>query len=76
MLIGHNPGMEELAANLSAPGRSAAAKARKAVMSEKYPTAALAVLSFDMTAWKQVAPGAGSLIDFVRPKDLDGVEGD
>jgi phosphohistidine phosphatase len=76
MLIGHNPGMEQLAAQLSGPGKSAAGNALKAVMLEKYPTGALAVLTFAAATWKDVAPGKGDLVDFVRPKDLDGVDGD
>jgi phosphohistidine phosphatase len=76
MLIGHNPGMEQLAAQLSGPGKSAASKALRTLMLEKYPTGALAVLNFPAAAWKDVAPGKGELADFVRPKDLDGVDSD
>lgn len=74
MVIGHNPGMELLAAALSGPGKSAADKARRETMREKYPTAALAVLKFPVKEWRDVARGEGALADFVRPKDLDGVD--
>jgi phosphohistidine phosphatase len=76
MLIGHNPGMELLAATLSAPGKTAAEKGRRDVMREKYPTAAMAVLRFQTAEWRDVARGQGALADFVRPKDLDGVDSD
>lgn len=76
MLIGHNPGMELLAAALAGQGKTAAEKARKATLKEKYPTAALAVLKFAATSWRGVTPGSGQLADFVRPKDLDGVDSD
>jgi phosphohistidine phosphatase len=74
MLIGHNPGMELLAAALSGAGKTAAEKARRQVMLEKYPTAALAVLKFAVKDWRELARGEGALADFVRPKDLDGVD--
>lgn len=76
MMIGHNPGTEQLAATLARAGKTAAEKSRKALLLEKYPTAALAVLSFDVPNWKDVGPGGGELVDFVRPKDLDGVDSD
>jgi phosphohistidine phosphatase len=76
MLIGHNPGMELLAAGLSAPGKTAAEKGRRDVMREKYPTAALAVLKFAVKDWREVARGEGALADFIRPKDLDGIDTD
>jgi phosphohistidine phosphatase len=76
MLIGHNPGTELLAASLSGPGKTAAEKARLAAMREKYPTAALAVLKFPANDWREVSRGAGALADFVRPKDLDGIDSD
>jgi phosphohistidine phosphatase len=76
MIIGHNPGMELLAAALSAPGKTAAEKARRTLMREKYPTAALAVLKFQVSKWRDISRGEGALADFVRPKDLDGVDSD
>lgn len=76
MLIGHNPGMEMLAASLSGSGKTAAEKARKTLLKEKYPTAALAVLAFTVKSWREVGLGSGVLADFVRPKDLDGVDSD
>jgi len=39
-------------------------------MEEKFPTAALAVLDFNIACWKRLSPGEGRLIDFVRPRDL------
>ncbi|MAS08456.1 MAG: histidine phosphatase [Ahrensia sp.] len=62
ILVGHNPGMEDLAAQLASPGSDPQARAR---MAEKFPTAALA--RFDVGA---LAPGGAALTDFIRPKDL------
>jgi phosphohistidine phosphatase len=66
MLIGHNPGLGQLALSLCGSGP------RKALerMRGKFPTAALAVIEFDIDHWNQLAPGAGRLRAFVRPKDL------
>lgn len=67
LLVGHNPGMETLAAELCGDGKRAAL----AAMAAKYPTAALAEIRFDVDRWKEVAPGTGRLRRFTRPKDLD-----
>jgi phosphohistidine phosphatase len=71
MLIGHNPGMEQLAAQLTAEPRGAGERERVAAMRRKFPTCALAVIELD-GAWKGAAHGTGKLAAFVRPKDLDG----
>ena len=39
-------------------------------MEAKFPTAALAVIGFDVDHWREIAPGTGRLEAFVRPKDL------
>lgn len=70
LLIGHNPGMEQLALALAAPPKSAVARARAKAMAQKFPTAALAVLGFRNADWRAVRPGTGNLADFVRPKDI------
>ncbi len=67
LLLGHNPGMEELAGLLAAPKSK---KAALEAMREKFPTAALARLAFD-GKWADLAPGKAQLTDFIRPKDLD-----
>ena len=70
LLVGHNPGMEQLALALAAPPKSAAGHALAETMAEKFPTAALAVLNFRNASWGSIRPGTGRLADFVRPKDL------
>ena len=67
LLIGHNPGLGALAASLCGAGPK---KARER-MGAKFPTAGLAVIDFDVGGWSEIAPGAGRLEAFVRPKDLD-----
>ncbi|MBP5856123.1 histidine phosphatase family protein [Marivibrio halodurans] len=68
MLIGHNPAMQDLALALAGNG----APDDRAALAEKFPTAALAVLTFDGTdGWAGLAPGSGLLTHFIRPRDLD-----
>lgn len=66
MLIGHNPGLGRLALSLCGAGPKKGLER----MRTKFPTAALAVIGFDVDHWNEVAPGGGRLEAFVRPKDL------
>ena len=70
MVVGHNPGLEELATILAREPVRRKERARRDVLEEKFPTAALAVLDFDVEKWRDLRPGEGVLVDFVRPKDL------
>jgi phosphohistidine phosphatase len=70
MVIGHNPGLEELATLLAREPVRRKERERRDVLEEKFPTCALAVLDFDITRWRDIQPGEGKLVDFVRPKDL------
>ncbi|MDQ7246732.1 SixA phosphatase family protein [Dongia sedimenti] len=67
MLIGHNPGMGSLAGLLAGRGDEKALGA----MHGKFPTAAIAVLGFNVGKWNELAPGDGILRAFMRPRDLD-----
>ena len=67
MLIGHNPGIGSLAGWLAGEGDSQAlAKIRR-----KFPTAAAAVITFDVPRWSEVAGEGGVLKAFLRPRDED-----
>lgn len=66
MIIGHNPGMEQLAQQLAIEGYS---KGLKKIV-KKFPTAALAVIEFPIERWSLLKIGSGKLADFIRPKDL------
>ena len=70
MLIGHNPGMEQLAQTLCAPPADAGEEKLHRRMREKYPTCALAVIRMPVMSWRGVKLGTGRLKDFARPKDL------
>lgn len=66
LMIGHNPGFEDLAQSLTGHGdRYAAAR-----MSQKYPTCGLAVLDFAIEDWRDVAERGGRLDRFVTPASL------
>jgi len=70
MVVGHNPGLEQLAIALSVQPEDEGERARREKLERKFPTAALAVLDFDEPRWSAVMPGKGHLTDFVRPRDL------
>ncbi|MDQ0317525.1 SixA phosphatase family protein [Amorphus orientalis] len=66
LVIGHNPGMQETAAGLVESGDSAL----MGQMIGHYPTAALAVIDFDLPRWADLTAASGHLAAFMRPKDL------
>lgn len=66
MLVGHNPGLEILAAHLVKSGP----RDDLVAMEKKFPTAAFAQFTFATSAWHDIQPGTGTLVTFVRPKDL------
>jgi phosphohistidine phosphatase len=72
LLVGHNPGFEDLAKLLIGHGdRYAFARIAK-----KYPTAGLVVLDFAVEDWRGVTPSSGRLDRFVTPKSLGQDEDD
>jgi phosphohistidine phosphatase len=66
MLIGHSPGLEELANRLI----SAGSRENREALAAKFPTAALAVITFPCARWSDIAPGHGRLAYFMTPKRL------
>jgi len=65
MVVGHNPGLEDLAATLAGAGVGDALDR----MATKFPTGALATLTVP-TAWRDLAPGGAELTAYVVPRDL------
>lgn len=59
MMLGHNPGIAELAAMLCA-------RPPMDPDFRRYPTAATLVVDFQTDSWADVGPGEGSVMDFVR----------
>ncbi len=74
MIISHNPGIQELALSLADSGDTQQfglmLGPMRGLMQEKFPTAALAVLTSEATRWADLEPGALCLENFVRPRDL------
>jgi phosphohistidine phosphatase len=73
LVIGHNPGLQELALELAeAAGRDGAALRER--MERKFPTAALARFRLKVDSWAELAadrlPGAVKILGYVMPADL------
>lgn len=66
LLLGHNPGLEDLVLAMARDGD----RLRGEVLI-KYPTAALATLEFKAEHWAEVDEGGAAVVRFVRPRDLD-----
>ena len=66
LLVGHNPGLEDLLLELVPPGGRMRQEAEL-----KYPTATLARLDLNIERWAQVDGGRAVLAQFIRPRDLD-----
>ena len=66
VLVGHNPGFEELATELVRTGPEEALGR----MRRGYPTGGLAVIEFDVETWRAVSPRTGRLVSFETPASL------
>ena len=67
MIIGHNPGMHELACSLAAQTLPTDLMTD---LKNHFPTCALAVINFDQPSWGLCDAGDGALVDFIYPKML------
>lgn len=66
LVIGHNPGIGSLAHWLAGQGDKQGLER----MRDKFPTAAIAVIDFDIASWRELDGEQGTLRQFVTPKDL------
>jgi phosphohistidine phosphatase len=66
VLVGHNPEIQSFALDLVGSGP----KHFRDRLSEKFPTAGLAVITFASGVWKSVEVNSGTLILFLSPRDL------
>ncbi|MFJ9118439.1 SixA phosphatase family protein [Streptomyces sp. NPDC102394] len=64
LLIGHNPGLEDLVLELAGDGLDDALDEVR----EKFPTSAIAVLAWYGTTWRTLAPGAALLTSMIVPR--------
>jgi phosphohistidine phosphatase len=70
MIIGHNPGIAQLAALLTRSPEDPDEEKMHKRMREKFSTGAFAVIKIPIKAWADLKDGKGRLADFMRPKDL------
>lgn len=68
LLVGHNPGLQELLFALVPPHRENALFDEAAV---KFPTATFAVIELNIDDWADLKESCGTLVHFARPRDLD-----
>jgi len=62
LLVGHNPTLERLISGLCAGSQTR--------MQNKLPTAGLATMELQIVQWEQARQGCGSLLLYMRPKQL------
>jgi phosphohistidine phosphatase len=65
MLIGHNPGIQDLALGLAASGPAFAA------LREKFPTGALATVEVEVERWRDLDDGMATAAALVTPRSLE-----
>ncbi len=67
MVVGHNPGLHEVALMLIASGDIDARERLR----EKLPTAGLIIIDFAFDDWTKLHPQSGRLERFVSPRSID-----
>jgi len=67
LVVGHNPGLQELATLLIASGDLD----HRERLREKFPTAGLVVIDFAVDNWSRLHPHSGRLERFVVPRMLE-----
>ncbi|WP_329389472.1 histidine phosphatase family protein [Streptomyces sp. NBC_01351] len=67
LLVGHNPGLADLAVELAREAEDPAEAAAIERLSEKFPTSAIAVLVCP-GPWHELTPGSARLTDFAVPR--------
>jgi phosphohistidine phosphatase len=68
MLVGHNPGLEDLIFDLVPDNGESPLRE---IVEAKFPTAAFAVLELDIEHWDELRDGCARLVHLIRPRDLD-----
>ena len=66
LIVGHNPSLQRVAATLSD-----SADACHAEVADDFPTAAAVLIELPAVQWRDVKPGTGRIIWFLKPKELD-----
>lgn len=66
LMVGHNPGLQDLALSLAGSGDDDGRRR----LGEKLPTGALVMLEFRAGPWSEIGPSAGKLVSYVVPSEL------
>ncbi len=66
LLVGHNPGLAELAVVLCDDGPAAILER----IASKFPTGAWAAIALDCDSWREIRPTCGRLLGFQAPREL------
>lgn len=67
MLIGHNPGFEDLA-QILLPAARADDSQELRILRQHIPTAGLVELTFNLPLWRDIIAGSARLVHFITPK--------
>lgn len=68
LMVGHNPGLEDLIFDLVPDDGTSPLRD---LVEVKFPTAAFAVLELDIARWSDLADNCARLVHLVRPRDID-----
>lgn len=68
LMVGHNPGLEDLIFDLVPDDGTSPLRA---IVERKFPTATFAVLELAIDCWNELDEGCGKLVELTRPRDLD-----
>jgi phosphohistidine phosphatase len=68
MMVGHNPGLEDLIFDLVPDDGTSPLRD---TVEDKFPTAAFAVLQLGIESWHDIEDGCAKLTHLMRPRDLD-----
>ena len=68
LVIGHNPGLQEVLFDLVAPANENELFAEVAT---KLPTASYCVVECEAESWEELKKNCGTLVHLARPRDLD-----
>ena len=68
MMIGHNPGLEDLIFDLVPDDGSSPLRD---IVEDKFPTATFAVIEINIDRWADADDKLGRLVHLTRPRDLD-----
>jgi phosphohistidine phosphatase len=72
LMVGHNPGLEDLIFDLVPDDGS---NPLRDIVEEKFPTATYAQLELDIERWGDLEEGGARLVELTRPRDLDAALG-